>query len=85
MYFYVSYKKNMAGIPMLIVTENYDKVKKMMDESPDLIHMPDRYGRMPMYYAIEFQRTRMARLLLSYEFSGTIITWCISEREYRIL
>ena len=66
MYFYVSYKKNMAGIPMLIVTDNYDKVKKMMDESPDLIHMPDRYGRMPMYYAIEFQRTRMARLLLTY-------------------
>lgn len=51
---------------MLIATDSYDKVKKMMDESPDLIHMPDRYGRMPMYYAIEFQCSRMARLLLTY-------------------
>ena len=51
---------------MLIVMDSYDKVKKMMDESPTLIHMPDRYGRMPMYYAVEFQRSRIARLLLSY-------------------
>ena len=51
---------------MLIVMDSYDKVKKMLDESPTLIHMPDRYGRMPMYYAVEFQRSRIARLLLSY-------------------
>lgn len=53
-------------LQMLIVTDSYDKVKKMMDESPTLIHMPDRYGRMPMYYAIECQLSRMVRLLLSY-------------------
>lgn len=52
---------------MLIVTDNYDNLKKMLDESPDMIHMPDRYGRIPMYYAIEFQRSRVARLLLTYK------------------
>lgn len=60
----------MTDIPefhMLIVTDSYDNFKKMMDESPGLIHTPDRYGRMPMYYAIEFQRSRMARLLLTYK------------------
>ena len=60
----------MTDIPefhMLIVTDSYDNFKKMMDESPSLIHTPDRYGRMPMYYAIEFQRSRMARLLLTYK------------------
>jgi hypothetical protein len=60
----------MTDVPefhMLIVTDSYDNFKKMMDESPGLIHMPDRYGRMPMYYAIEFQRSRMARLLLTYK------------------
>ncbi len=69
--FFCQYKKNMT-IPfnefqMLIVTDSYDKLKKMMDDSPGLIHIPDRYGRIPMYYAIEFQRSRIARLLLTYK------------------
>lgn len=51
---------------LLIVVDNCDKMKNMLDKTPDLIHMPDRYGRMPMYYAIENQRSRMARLFLAY-------------------
>jgi ankyrin repeat protein len=50
----------------LIAMDLYDKVKNMLDKTPDLIHTPDCYGRMPMYYVVENQRPRMARLLLAY-------------------
>lgn len=50
----------------LIAMDLYDNVKNILDKSPALIHIPDCYGRMPMYYAVENQRPRMVRLLLTY-------------------